>query len=364
LLDQINAATLAYEAYYTNKTAFELDFEFKRMAPGDMMVKQIRAVPHPVQVPPPTITSGVFTVTNDYMVVDLSGGPAATHYPVSTLSAVPVGGWTDEYKSTKLVLRRIPAGGFSMGSPPDEYGRSSDEPQHAVILSENVFIGVFEVTQKQWERVMGDWPSFFTNATCRDTRPAEQVSYNDIRGTGAGWTWPESGGVDTTSFMGKLRARTGRTFDLPTESQWEYAGRAGVGTSLNSGYDVATWQEDANMSAIGRYWYNGGSNWDSNADTAGATAKVGSYPPNQWGLYDIHGNVWEWCLDNYVPGYPAGPVVDPKGGPDTGNVSRVWRGGAWNNDDTRRCRIACRAFRLPDHQLNDLGFRIAVPPGP
>jgi len=380
LLAQMNTATLAYEAYYTNKTSFELDFEFKRLAPGNVGLKQIRAVPHPVQVPPPVITNS-FSDTNDYLVVDLSAGPFATSYPVTYLNAVPDGGWTDEYKSTKLVLRRIPSGWFEMGSPDNEYGRLSDEEQHEVILTHDVFVGVFEVTQKQWERVMGDWPSCFTNATCRDTRPVEQVSYDDIRGINAGANWPDYNTVDTYSFMGKLRARTGRTFDLPTESQWEYVGRAGVGTSLNSGSDIANFIQDDNLAMVARYWYTGGSNWNSagvtqnnygtfaGVDTSGGTDKVGCYQPNAWGLYDIHGNVWEWCLDVY-DGYPAGPVFDPPGGAKDSMAldMRVWRGGAWDCGSqwygSPNCRMARRSRRESTHLFQNLGFRVAAPPGP
>ena len=112
-----------------------------------------------------------------YLVVNISGGATATNYPVSYLDAVPSGGWTDGYKTTKLVLRRISAGTFTMGSPSGELGRiDSNESQHIVTLAKDYYIGVFEVTQKQWERVMGDWPSYFTNATYREFRPVEQVS--------------------------------------------------------------------------------------------------------------------------------------------------------------------------------------------
>ncbi len=163
-----------------------------------------------------------------YLVIDLSAGPTALSYPVSTLSAVPVGGWPDSYKTTKLVLRCIPAGTFAMGSPTNELGHYSGETQHQVTLTQPFFMGVFEVTQRQWERVMGTWPSYFNNASYRDFRPVEQVSYNMIRGASAGAGWPANSNVDADSFMGKLRARTGKVFDLPTESQWEYAGRAGT----------------------------------------------------------------------------------------------------------------------------------------
>ena len=291
----------------------------------------------------------------DYMMIDLSAGPSATNYPVSYLTTVPAGGWTEEYKTTKLVFRRIPAGTFTMGSPTNELGRYDDETQHQVTLKQPFYICVFDVTQKQWERVMGTWPSWFNNTSYRDSRPVEQVSYNDIRGASAGTNWPANGNVDVDSFMGRLRARTGKTFDLPTESQWEYAGRAGTTTALNSGYNLTNTNSDAHMSEVGRYWYNGGSNYEQSVDTSGATAQVGSYLPNQWGLYDIHGNVLEWCLDWYGS-YP-GTVSDPQGA--TSGSYRVFRGGSWSYG-TDFCRLAFRPNYYPDTADRQIGFRTVL----
>ncbi len=117
-----------------------------------------------------------------YLVIDLSGGPSASSYPVSYLSEIPAGGWTDEYRTTKLVMRRIPAGTFTMGSPSGELGRIDlREAQRQITLAKDYYIGDFQGTQKQWERVMGTWPSYFNNTAYRDSRPVEQVSYYDIR---------------------------------------------------------------------------------------------------------------------------------------------------------------------------------------
>lgn len=287
-----------------------------------------------------------------YMVIDLSSGPSATSYPVSYLEAVPAGGWSDEYKTTKLVLRRIPAGSFTMGSPTNEFRRGDDEIQHSVTLTKDFYIGLFEITQKQWERVKGAWVGFFFNASYRDSRPVEMVAYTDIRGSASGSGWPANGNVDAASFMGILRAKTGQVFDLPTESQWEYAGRAETTTALNSGYNLT----DARLSEIGRWFGNGGANYDANGDTSQASAKVGSYLPNAWGLYDIHGNVGEWCLDWYGT-YP-GTVSDPKGA--TSGSDRVIRGGSWN-ESSGNCRSAARDLGYSNLRSYNTGFRAVAP---
>jgi formylglycine-generating enzyme required for sulfatase activity len=298
--------------------------------------------------------------TADYMVVDLSAGSTASNYPVAYLSAVPAGGWSDDYKTILLVLRRIPAGTFMMGSPVNELGGHGSEVLHRVTLTRPFYIGVFEVTQRQWERVMGTWPSYFTNASCRDSRPVETVGYQAIRGSKEIAGWPANGKVDEESFMGRLRARTGKAFDLPTESQWEYTGRAGTTTALNSGKNVTATDRCPNMSEVGRYWQNGGysnsrgEHSSQNGDASVGSATVGSYQPNAWGLYDFHGNVWEWCLDWY--GIYPGTVRDPVG-PLSGK-QRVFRGGSWHsNADT--CRIANCDF-YPDFAHNRLGFRAAI----
>ena len=296
----------------------------------------------------------------DYLVVDLSGGPSASSYPVSYLSAVPGDGWTDEYKTFKLVLRKVQAGTFTMGSPAGELGHESGETQHAVTLTQGFFVGVFAVTQRQWELVMGNMPSFFNNATCYATRPVEQVSYFDIRENPANSDdpaadWPMNSTVHADSFMGKLRAKTGMaSFDLPTEAQWEYACRAGASTALNSGYDLTDMQSDRRMDLLGRYGGNCilGSGFSQSCSTDSGTDAVGSFLANAWGLYDMHGNVYEWCLDWY--GIYPGSGSDPKGAP-AGSV-RVLRGGNWICA-ARYCRSAFRFYASPtSRDVSSRGF--------
>ncbi|MBP5510039.1 MAG: InlB B-repeat-containing protein [Kiritimatiellae bacterium] len=300
-----------------------------------------------------------------YLVIDLSGGPNAASYPVSNLTDIPSGGWTDEYKTTKLVLRRIDPGTFMMGSPEGEIGRfSNDEPSHRVILTHSYYIGVFELTQRQWELVMGNRPSAFSNTVCYAARPVENVSYNQIRGSDLGKWWPQMNAVDETSFMGRLRAKTGRLFDLPTEAQWEYACRAGTTTALNSGKNLsAASGVDANMDEVGRYYYNSGSynnSYDYNGSTVDTgTAKVGSYLPNAWGLYDMHGNVGEFCLDYWRDGIENSTVMTDPIGPETGSQRSV-RSGTWSNYSAH-CRSGShRLSQTPDRTDSLRGFRPVV----
>ena len=285
--------------------------------------------------------------TGLYLVIDLSGGKDAASYPVSHLGAEPQGGWTDEYKTTKLVLRRIQPGTFEMGGSYD------------VTISKPFYIGVFQVTQRQYELVTGSRPSFFSNETYYATRPVERVSYSMIRGSSSGAGWPSSSAVDASSFMGMLQAKTGMEgLDLPTEAQWEYACRAGTTTHYNNGKNYTNSNQDAVVDEVGRYWYNGGSGYSSSYTPASGTAAVGSYLPNEWGLYDMHGNVWEWCLDWY--GSLTSEVVDPTGS-STG-TGRVLRGGSWFAH-AGNCSSSFRYGEDPSSDFDDIGFRICCAAG-
>ena len=300
--------------------------------------------------------------TETYLVIDLSGGPEAESYPVSYTS-IPPNMYHDDCRTTELWLRRIPAGTFTMGSPEDELGHQRREVQHEVVLTEVFYLGIFECTQKQWELVMGTKPAYFKG----DMRPVEQVPFNAIRGisptAGAGWPayWHR---VDPDSFMGRLQAKTGLTFDLPTEAQWEYACRAGTTTALNSGTDIRVLKEDFFMAEVGRYAYNAkdgkGKDPEGKYDYTQHT-KVGLYRANNWGLYDMHGNVWEWCLDWFTEEYAPASVTDPEG-PAIG-AHRVLRGGDWQSA-AFQCRSAHGVNLNPASALRSCsaGFRVAFLP--
>ena len=261
----------------------------------------------------------------------------------------------DTCRTTELWLRRITPSTFTMGSPSDESGRDTDETQHKVTLTQTYYIGVFECTQRQWQLVTGGNPSCFKG----DTRPVECVSYNMIRGTdsAAGAGWPTYGhAVDASSFMGILQKRTGLKFDLPTEAEWEHACRAGTTTALNSRKNLTDMESCPNVAEIGRYLYN---QTDGKGGYSEHT-KVGSYKANNFGLYDMHGNVSEWCLDWYGE-YPADTVKDPKG-PVSG-IYRVLRGGYWSND-AQYCRAAARINSNPSFNNKNYGdgFRVCCHP--
>ncbi len=285
-----------------------------------------------------------------YMLINISGGPDAAAYTVSYQADAPQE-VSDFYKTGRIVLRRLEAGTYAMGSPGDELGRRDEEIQHTVTLTRPFYISIYEITQAQYSNVMGAHPAYFAVGSIARTRPAEQVAWDTVRGG----TWP-NGVPGAATFMGRLRARTGLSCDLPTEAQWEYACRAGTVTALNNGQNLTSQEQDGALDALGRYWYNGGHFFHSNDYVNGGTAPVGMYLQNNWALYGLHGNVGEWCLDWY--GNYGGDEADPAG-PATGIV-RVVRGGAWV-DPAMYCRAASRRYAAPEGSWYDIGFRLVIP---
>jgi formylglycine-generating enzyme required for sulfatase activity len=226
----------------------------------------------------------------------------------------------------KLVL--IPKGTFMMGSPENEAGRekSEVERQHEVTLSRDYFLGVYEVTQEQYEQVVGTNPSKFKGPS----NPVEMVSWEDA--------------VEFCKRLSDLpeEKTAGRVYRLPTEAEWEYACRAGSTTKYSFGDDEGQLGDNA--------WFG--------ENRGGTPHPVGKKKPNAWGLYDMHGNVWEWCADWLGP-YPDGAISDPTG--LAGNPpARVLRGGCWY-DGAARCRAASRApGGRPMSHSSATGFRVAL----
>jgi formylglycine-generating enzyme required for sulfatase activity len=219
--------------------------------------------------------------------------------------------------------RLIPAGSFLMGSPADEEDREGDETQHPVEISRPFLLKTTPVTQAEWRAVMHNNPSHFKGRKKVDKRrPVEQVSWGD-----------------TVRFCEALSAQTGGAYRLPTEAEWEYACRAGTKTARYG-----------NLNAVAWYWYEGDGD-----DAYWGTHPVAQKRPNAWGLYDMLGNVWEWCHDWYDD-YPSEPQRDPTGPPGSGH--RVIRGGAWNYN-AQCCRAALRYYYTPTVCYDDVGFRPA-----
>ncbi len=227
-----------------------------------------------------------------------------------------------------LEMIAIPGNSFKMGSPSGEKSRNSTEsPQHDVNVPA-FFMGKFEVTQQQYQQVMGTNPSNFKG----EKRPVEQVTWNDA-----------------VEFCQKLSQKTGRTYRLPSEAEWEYACRAGTTTPFYFGETITT--QLANYD--GTYTYAS----EPKGIYRQQTTEVGSFPPNAFGLYDMHGNVWEWCQDNWHESYEKAPS-DGSAWVDNDNQYRLLRGGFWLNNP-ENCRSAYRDNDLlTPAYYNNVGFRV------
>ncbi len=230
-------------------------------------------------------------------------------------------------------FRWIPPGSFRMGSPEEEPERASDETPHEVTLSQGYWLADTPVTQALYQAVTGRNPSRFKE---RLGNPVERVSWEEV-----------------TAFIERLnQTLPGLRAGLPSEAQWEYACRAGTTGPFAFGDNVTTDQ----VNYDGNFPYADG----PKAEYHGRTAPVKSLPANRWGLYQMHGNVWEWCRDRYQQDLGREAVVDPEG-PGSGQ-SRVVRGGSWFNDG-RNARSACRSRNSLGGRLDVLGFRLALGQG-
>ena len=265
-------------------------------------------------------------VWEEFSVPDDSVETFDTNNPPSTLT-------TNLNSSTQLEMLWVEPGNFTMGSPTIETGRGTNETEHNVTLTKGFYLGKYEVTQAQYEAVMtgntdslsatpSEWPN-------NPNRPVEKVSW-----------------ADAQIFLTRLNAQqsanipAGWAYVLPTESQWEYACRAGTSTVYSWGNDINATRANYNVSGLSQ------------------TRDVGYYAANPWGFFDMNGNVWEWTADWYQAAYPTGnPVIDPTG-PASGSGSvRVMRGGAWYGGGSY-LRSAERLSSTPSSRYGDVGFRV------
>ena len=230
--------------------------------------------------------------------------------------------YTEQAGYTSFDMVAVKGGTFSMGS-----NESSDEkPIHQVSVS-NFYIGKYEVTQKLWKEIMGTNPSSFKG----DNLPVEKVSWNDIQ-----------------EFLVKLNRKTGKTYRLPTEAEWEYA--AGASASLSNRYKYAGTNSESSLGTYAWYYSNSGSK----------THNVGTKRANALGIYDMSGNVWEWCQDKWHDDYTGAPT-NGKAWTSGSSSNRVNRGGSWYGI-TSYCRVAYRYGNGPSYRNNNLGFRLVLVP--
>ncbi len=271
---------------------------------------------------------GFFTLFSIFMLLAVSaaataGGISGAEPSDEPGNAVAYSGktYTDPITGMEFVLVR--GGCYQMGSPATEVDRDDDEgPIHKVCV-DDFYIGKYEVTQSQYQKITGSNPSYFKGKN----RPVEKVSWNDAQ-----------------SYIAKLNNKSGKSYRLPTEAEWEYAAR--------SGGRGEKWAGTNSESSLGNYaWYN--------SNSGIKTHSVGRKRANGLGLYDMSGNVWEWCSDWYEEDYyKQSPWSNPQG-PSTGSY-RVFRSGCWSNDKGS-LRSASRYRNFPDNRYYYLGFRLVLP---
>ena len=255
--------------------------------------------------------------------------PEARHLPCSTQSPTATGSYPTGRRHSvnlsggvTLELIEIPAGSFCMGS---NDGETNERPVHQVTINYSFYMGRFEVTQAQWQAVMGSNPSNFKGDFAEPSikLPVEQVSWDDAQ-----------------NFINKLNeGNDGFSYRLPTEAEWEYACRAGT-----------TGDYAGNLSEMA--WYS--------ENSENRTHLVGQKQPNAWGLFDMHGNIWEWCQDWYHDSYSGTPTDGSAWLNGGGQKYRVLRGGSWGNKDAASLRSASRSRNTPDNRFYDKGLRIVA----
>lgn len=260
------------------------------------------------------------------------------HQPPATEQSMPVPEWKEHLgNGVYLEMVTIPAGRFWMGSPDREEGRSGNEgPIHSVTVPAFA-LGKYPVTQVQWSEVaalprvqleLDPFPSYFKG----EQRPVEQVSWDQA-----------------VEFCQRLARLTNRGYRLPSEAEWEYAGRARTTTPFYFGATISTQQ--ANYSGTASYGAG------SKGKDRGQTTEVGLFPANAFGLYDIHGNVWEWCTDHWHDNYAGAPIDGTAWLSDAESTRRVIRGGSWISGP-KNSRSAFRYFIVPDFISYNVGFRV------
>ena len=283
----------------------------------------------------------------DYMAVHLTATETVRYY--ANAESVPFGVTNDMYKTDWLLMRKIPAANVTwrMGSPTGEANRIANrEKPRLVTIPNDYYIGVYPCTQRQYELIHGDRPSKFNNNAYYATRPVQSLAYNTLRGASPTYNWPTTGfSVDPAGFFGLLRVHSGiPSFDFPGDAEWEFACRAGTGTAIYG----------SSLDAIA--CYNRTQDPGAGVDTTKGTAAVGSYEPNAFGLYDMIGNIFEYCRDWFAE---TTQDFDPLTGSTTPNSSnhRIGRGGAWWRDSSI-CRSAHRHPFSPGFGDPQCGFRV------
>jgi formylglycine-generating enzyme required for sulfatase activity len=307
--------------------------EKKQDLPSPSSLLQLRTEPSPVVSFPQGLTPHTFHLQTAS--IQMGGkGWELREQPLQVQGALePLG------DGVSLPLVSIPAGEFVMGSPAAEPERSDDEgPQHRVVL-EGFWMGQSPITQAQWKAVMGSNPSHFSEQPDSPQRPVERVSW-----------------YEAMEFCQRLSASRGRRYSLPSEAQWEYACRAGTAMPFHFGATLTPALANYNGNLIYAKSLKG--------QYREQTTPVGMFPANGWGLQDMHGNVWEWCLDPWHGTYEGAPT-DGSPWVQGGDQSlRLLRGGSWSSHP-RGCRSADRLGHLPGLRTRLIGFRVCcLPQGP